>query len=242
MRRAALLILSASIAGVASAFVSSPASAEETPVDPADGPTACKALRAKNERELAAWQKQQPATPYVYPREDNVANAPWGHLFKSLGASTELLLATFIPHVGAQLRAENAAAVVSWPWSVPIGPPSTCTRKQGTFNVALHRPHRAVLEPGIVSSSRGVGVFTRPGYRYIHHPSDWVVGFGAGLGSTIEIAGQREPFRIGIGPELLAHFGHCCESSYFVFAVRYDRFFNGNERNLLTATLGYTFF
>jgi hypothetical protein len=218
------------------------ARAEEIPVDPADGPAACKTLRERNERELATWQKQQPATPYVYPREDTVGNAPWGGLFKSLGASTELLLATIIPHVGAQLRAETPAAVVSWPWSFPIGPPSTCTRRQGTFNVALHRPHRAVLEPGIVSSNRGVGVFARPGYRYIHHPSDWVVGFGGGVGSTIEIAGQREPFRVGIGPELLAHFGHCCESSYFVLAVRYDRFFTGGVLNLLTATLGYTFF
>lgn len=242
MRRAVILLASA--LSVATIAFTERARAEETPVDGADGPKACKELRAKNEREVTAWQKQQPATPYVYPREDEVANAPWGRLFKSLGASTELLLATVIPHVGAQLRAETPAAVIAWPWSFPIGPPSTCTRKQGTFNVALHRPHRAVLEPGIVSSNRGVGVYARPGYRYIHHPSDWVVGFGAGLGSTIEIAGQRESFRIGLGPELLAHFGHCCESSYFVLAVRYDRFFSSKSDvfDLLTATLGYTFF
>ena len=240
MRRApALLVIAVSCTTSA---IAPPALADDTPVDAADGPTACKTLREKNERELGVWQKQQPATPYVYPREDEVANAPWGRLFKSLGASTELLLATIIPHVGAQLRAENPAAVISWPWSFPIGPPSTCTRKQGTFNVALHRPHRAVLEPGIVSGKQGVGVFTRPGYRYIHHPTDWVVGFGGGVGFPIEIAGQREPFRVGVGPELLAHFGHCCESSYFVLSVRYDRFFTGGVLNLLTATLGYTFF
>ena len=242
MRRALAPPFIAALAAVAVVTTTARASAEETPLDTADGPTACKALRERNERELAAWQKQQPAVPYVYPREDDVANAPWGRLFKSLGASTELLLATIIPHVGAQLRAETPAAVVAWPWSFPIGAPSTCTRKQGTFNVALHRPHRAVLEPGIVSSNRGVGVYTRPGYRYIYHPSDWVVGFGGGLGTTIEIAGQRESFRVGVGPELLAHFGHCCESSYFVLAVRYDRFFSGGVLDLLTATLGYTFF
>jgi hypothetical protein len=240
VRRAAILL--ALSCALASSTASERARAEETPVEAADGPTACKALREKNERELAAWQKQQPAVPYAYPREDNVANAPWGRLFKSLGASIELVLATLLPHVGAQLRADTPAAVISLPWSFPIGPPSTCTRKQGSFNVALHRPHRIVLEPGIVSSNRGVGFFTRPGYRYIHHPSDWVVGFGGGLGSTIEVAGQHEPFRIGIGPEVLAHFGHCCESSYFVLSARYDRFFKGDVLNLLTATLGYTFF
>jgi hypothetical protein len=73
-------------------------------------------------------------------------------------------------------------------------------------------------------------------------PGDWVVGFGGGVGTAIEIAGNREPFRVGVGPEAVAHFGRCCESSYFVFAVRYDRFFTGGVLNLLTATLGYTFF
>lgn len=239
MRRAALLAL---LVLVASLLLPARARAEEPELDTADGPTACKVLREKNERELVAWQKQQPPTPYVYQREDHVLNAPWGRFFKGLGATTELLLATIIPHVGAQLRAETPAAVIAWPWSFPIGPPSTCTRKQGTFIIATHRPHRAVLEPGIVSSNRGVGFYARPGYRYIHHPSDWVVGVGGGVGSAIEIAGQREPFRVGVGPEALLHFGHCCESSYFVFAVRYDRFFTGGVLNLLTATLGYTFF
>jgi hypothetical protein len=229
------VLASASLAGA-------PARAEEPPVDAADGPTACKALRERNERELAAWQKQQPATPYVYPREKLILDAPWVKLLDSLGTSGGVLLASIIPHVGAQLRAETPAFVVSWPWSFPLGPPSTCTRKQGSFNVNLHRPHRAMLEPGIVASNRGVGIFVRPGYRYIHHPSDWVVGVGGGLGSTIEVAGNREPFRIGIGPEALLHFGHCCESSYFTLAVRYDRFFTGTVLNLVTGSLGYTFF
>jgi len=242
VRRAAVLVLTAA----SLLFSVERARAEETPVDPADGPTACKALRAKNEHELTAWEKQQPATPYVYPREDTVGNAPWGKFFKSFGGSTELILATIIPHVGAQFRADpkNPAigAVVSWPWSFPIGPPSSCTRKQGTFIVATHRPHRIMLEPGISSSNRGIGVFTRPGYRYIYHPTDWVVGVGGGVSTPIEIAGQREPFRIGVGPEALAHFGHCCESSYFVFSFHYDRYFTGEVLDVISGSLGYTFF
>lgn len=245
MRRAAHHALLGAVSAAAfssAALVCSTAGAEEREVDAADGLKECKEFRAKNERELASWQKQQPAVPYEHPREDNVLNAPWGRLLKSIGSSAEVLLATIIPHVGAQLRADTPAAVVSWPWSFPLGPPTSCTRKRGSFDVDVHRPHRAVLEPGVVSSTRGVGVFARPGYRYIYHPSDWVVGPGLGLGSTIEIAGNREPFRVGIGPEALLHFGHCCESSYFTFSVRYDRFFTGGVRDIVTGTLGYTFF
>lgn len=241
MRRAAHHALLAA-AFFCAATGASPALADEPPLETADGPTACKAFRAKNERELQAWEKEQPAVPYHYPREDDVANAPWGRFFDAVGQSAGLLLATILPSVGAQLRADTPAAVVSWPWQFPIAPPSTCSRKKGTFKVDVHRPHRIVLEPGIVSSNRGIGVFARPGYRYVYHPSDWVVGVGGGLGNTIEIAGQREPFRVGIGPEALLHFGHCCEPSYFTLAARYDHFFNGNVRDTLTVTLGYSFF
>jgi hypothetical protein len=219
-----------------------PARAEEAEPETADGTAACKAFVARNERELAAWEQQQPAVPYRRPRPDEVGHAPWGRLLKGFGTSGEVLLASVIPHLGAQLRASTPAAVVSWPWSLPIGPASSCSRQRGSFDVELHRPHRVVLEPGIVSSNRGIGVFARPGYRFLHHPSDWVVGVGGGLGSTVEIAGNREPFRVGIGPEMLAQFGHCCGPGYFLLSVRYDRFFTGGVLDLVTGTLGYTFF
>ena len=241
MRRAAHLALKA-VTTVAVLAATASARAEEPDVETADGMKACNAFRAKNERELTAWEKQQPALAYAHPRRDDVLNAPWGALLKGLGTSGEVLLASIIPHVGAQLRAETPAAVVAWPWSVALGPASACSRRRGSFDVDLHRPHRIVLEPGIVSSNRGVGVYARPGYRFIQHPSDWVVGVGAGLGSTIEIAGNREPFRIGIGPEILAHFGRCCTSGYFTLAFRYDRFFTGGVLDLFSGTLGYTFF
>src|SRR4051812_44583408 len=58
----------------------------------ADGIDACKALAAKNDRELAAWEKAQPASPYVYPREDLVLGAPWEKFFRSVaGSSGELV-------------------------------------------------------------------------------------------------------------------------------------------------------
>lgn len=211
-------------------------------MDYADGPSGCEAFDAKNERELAEWSAAQPATPYQYPRENLVGNAPWGDLLAGLGGSLELLAATIIPHAGAQLRTEDVAGVVSWPLSVPFGPAFTCARKRGTFTVKPYRSHRLMLEPGISSSNRGVGAFVRPGYRFLYHPSDWVIGIGGGIGSTIEIAGNREPFRPSIGPEAVVQFGHCCDSSYFTFAARYDRFFGGEQRDIVWGSLGYTFF
>jgi hypothetical protein len=45
-----------------------------------------------------------------------------------------------------------------------------------------------------------------------------VVGVGGGLGSTVEIAGNREPFRPSLSPEALMQFGHCCDAGYFTLA------------------------
>jgi hypothetical protein len=218
------------------------ARAEEPKLDYADGPTACQAFDAKNERELAEWSKAQPAIPYQYPRDDNVLGAPWGPLTTGIGSTIDLMLASAIPHIGAQLRSETPAAVISWPWQIPFGPAFTCSRRQGTFTVRGFRSHRILLEPGVVASQRGIGVFARPGYRFIYHPSDWVVGAGGGLGSTIEISGNREPLRPSLSPEAVMQFGHCCEASYFTLAMRYDRFFGGETKNILWGSLGYTFF
>jgi len=169
-RLAAVVLLSSSLAH-----------AEEPKIDYADGPSACREFHAKNDRELETWQKQQPAVPYKYPQEKEVLGAPWGGVLESIGSQWELVLATIIPHFGAQLRSDSPAAIISWPLSIPIGPAYTCSRTQGSFTVKNHKAHRAMLEPGIVSSNRGVGAFLRPGYRFIYQPSDWVVGPGGGL-------------------------------------------------------------
>jgi len=233
-----VLVLAALLVSVVAAPGS--AAAEEK-IDYADGPTACRAFHERNERELAEWSKTQPATPYVYRRDDNVLGAPWGPVTGGLGASYDLVLASLIPHVGAQLRTETPAVVVSWPWQIPFGPAYTCSRQRGGFTVRDFRYHRFILEPGFVAGNRGSGFFTRVGYRFIYHPSDWVVGAGGGLGSTMELS-KGEPGRASLGPEAVMQFGHCCDSAYFTFAVRYDRFFAGNQLDVLWGSLGFTFF
>ncbi len=216
---------------------------DELPLETADGTAECRLFRDKNEKELNRWERSQPPTPYVYPRPDTVLNAPWGPILKGFGRSTELVLATVLPHVGAQFRGDAPAALVSWPWSIAVfGPTYACSRKPGTFVVDAHRAHRILLEPAVVSSKQGVGFSVRPGYRFIWHPSAWVVGPGLGLGSTVDIAGNKEPFRYSISPEAVAHFGNCCGSSYFTFAVRFDHYFKGTNRDIIGGSLGYVFF
>lgn len=223
------------------------ARAEEDPradIETADGADECTVFSVKNTRDLLQWERSQPPVPYRYPREKTVLHAPWGRFFDGLGGRTgELLLATIFPHLGAQLRGNAPAAYVGWPWTMAtFGPTYACTRKKGTFVVHGHRAHRLMFEPAIVSSTRGVGFSVRPGYRFVWHPSSWVVGPGVGLGSTVEIKGNQEPFRASLGPEALLHFGACCTSSYFTLAVRYDHYFTGRSRDIVGANLGYTFF
>jgi hypothetical protein len=100
-----------------------------------------------------------------------------------------------------------------------------------------------MLEPGIVSSDRGSGVFVRPGYRFLSHPSEWVVGAGGGLGTTIEITGNQEPHgRPSFSPEGVIQFGHCCDPGYFTLTLRYDHYFAGIVTDVVGGSLGYTFF
>jgi hypothetical protein len=170
-------------------------------------------------------------------------NAPWAQFFSSMGRGGELILATLLPHVGAQFRGDAPAAYVGWPWSIFVfGPYYACTRKENSFIVHGHRVHRILVEPAIVPSKQGVGFSVRPGYRFIWHPTSWVVGPGIGIGSTLEVAGNQEPFRYSVGPELVAHFGNCCSSSYFTLTMRYDHYFKGNNRDIIGGSLGYVFF
>jgi hypothetical protein len=105
-----------------------------------------------------------------------------------------------------------------------------------------YRFHRALLEPIVIAGQKGTGFLTRLGYRFLYHPSDWVVGAGGGLGTTVDLAVKGEPARLSLSPEGVLQFGHCCDASYFVLAVRYDRYFAGSSANTIGGTLGYTFF
>jgi hypothetical protein len=208
-----------------------------------DGAAACAEFEERNIKEMHLWEKSQPPVPYTYPQTRLFLGAPWAQFFGNLGRAGELIMATLFPHVGAQYRGDAPAAYVGWPWTILIfGPNYACTRKYNTFVVHGHKAHRIVLEPAIVSSSLGVGFSTRPGYRFIWHPSTWVVGPGAGIGSTLEIAGYHQPFRYSVSPEVIAHFGNCCASSYFTLTARYDHYFKGLNQDIIGATLGYTFF
>jgi hypothetical protein len=218
------------------------AASAEDKTEYADGPAACRAFHAKNDTELAAWSKTQPAVPYAYPQDDNILGAPWGPLTSGIAATADLLLASIFPHVGAQLRAEAPVIVIAWPWSIPFGPAYTCSRHLGSFTVRDYRFHRALVEPSVIAGQRGAGFLTRFGYRFLYHPSDWVVGAGGGLGSTLDLAVRDEPARASLSPEAVLQFGHCCDASYFIFAVRYDRYFAGSSLNIIGGTLGYTFF
>ena len=243
MPRARRVLGLLTLAAAALSVPAVPASARaDERIDYADGPTACRAFHAKNDKELADWSKTQPATPYRYPQDETILGAPWGPLTDGIGSTSDLLLASIVPHVGSQLRASAPAILISWPWSIPFGPAYTCSRHLGSFTVRDYKFHRAMVEPGVAAGKTGAAVFARLGYRFLYHPSDWVVGVGGGLGSTIDLAQKGEPQRISLSPEAVMQFGHCCDASYFTFAVRYDRYFAGTTLNGIGATLGYTFF
>jgi hypothetical protein len=231
------------IAVVALSVPALPASAlAEERIDYADGPAACRAFHAKNDRELAEWSKTQPPTPYVYPHDDNVLGAPWGPLVTGLGSTADLLLASAIPHVGAELRPAAPGRIIAFPWSLPIGPAYTCSRHVGSFTVRDYKFHRDMLEPAVLAGQKGTAFTTRVGYRFLYHPSDWVVGAGGGLGHTFDLAVKGEPTRMSLSPEAVLQFGHCCDASYFILALRYDHYFAGSSSDIIGGTLGYTFF
>lgn len=65
---------------------------------------------------------------------------------------------------------------------------------------------------------------------------------GGGLGSALEISGNREPTRLSLSPEAVIQFGHCCDAGYFTLQVRYDHFLGGNDRDLIGGSLGFVYF
>lgn len=234
------------VIGVAAAtsFVSRVGGAEEPAAsgDAMNGFRDCQDLIDRNRREQQAWTAALPPKPAITPDDGLVLGAPWKTFFRGIGEAAPVLLPTFVPHLGATVRSGQPAVVLAWPWSIPIGPAHSCTRKTGTFNVASHKMNRIMIEPSLALQDRSVGVSTRIGHRVIIHPTDWVVGVGGGIGSTFELAGFGEPFRASLSPEAVFHFGHCCETGYVTLAVRADFFFAGASTAVPQASLGYTFF
>jgi hypothetical protein len=137
-------------------------------------------------------------------------------------------------------------ATLSWPISIPFGPATSvvqhewrlCEREQ---RVEKHRGHRLLIEPGIAFPSRTTG-FVRLGYRFIEHRASKSMGFGGGVGSTLELFAPTVTPRPSIGVEAVLHVGECCRPGYVNVVARYDRFFAGLEHDVLTFSVGLAFF
>ena len=105
-----------------------------------------------------------------------------------------------------------------------------------------------MIEPAIVPvGGSSVAMWIRPGYRLLVHPSSWVAGIGGGIGSTIDLfgfqsGGKAEPFRASISPEILIHFGKCCDRGFFTLTVRSDIYLVGQDRFIIGGSAGYTYF
>lgn len=214
---------------------------EEVVGDFVDGSDNCKELEASTERARGAWEKAQAPVAYREPVPDTILGAPWGPLLKWIGDSKPLIAATLIPSIGAQLRAGTPGTVVTWPLSFPIMKAMSCSRVNG-FIVHKHKAPRIMLEPGFTTSINGPATFFRPGFRFVYQRAAWVVGVGAGVGSVLEIAGNKEKFRGSLSPELVLRFGRCCEPGYFTLVFRKEWFFTGTVRDTYTTSLGYSFF
>jgi hypothetical protein len=157
--------------------------------------------------------------------------------FQELYWSSARMLAIIAPHPGLRWqRGETARATLSWPWSLPFGPATASTSTHWTCSENVtheHRPHRIVLEPGLTLAAP-LGLFVRPGYRFLWQRASGRLGLGLGLGSTIELRGPATP-RASISPELLFRYGRCCHPGYVLLALRYDRFGDGSA---YSASLG----
>jgi hypothetical protein len=153
-------------------------------------------------------------------------------------------LATLLPSVGLRFgSAPNITRLqLSWPWSLPLGPAMSTSSKAGpcrdrTFEL---KPIRLLLEPGLAFTSPTT-LFARPGLRFVLHPPGWKTGFGGGVGSTIEFAGTSG-LRGSVSPELLLHWGKCCEPGFATFTLRFDRYFAGEDVNAVSAGAGFSFY
>ncbi len=215
--------------------------APETDTDRATGFGECAALRERNEKELQMWTPTQPAVPFAYAKRALVLDAPWANLGRGIADAAGVIVTTILPNLGVMFRGALPEFLISFPWQFVLGPPLSCSRTRGSFDVDLHRPNRLVLEPGFAVAKDGTTFSIRPGYRFLVHPASWFVGIGGGLGTTLEIVG-REPFRPSLSPEAIVQLGACCSAGYFTIAVRGDFFFAGQNLYDLALSFGVTYF
>jgi len=227
-------------------FAPRAASADEpAPPELADGFGACDALDTRVNKELDAWAREQPKVPFKPEREETLLGGPWVDLTRAIARSSGVIAATLLPSLGAQTRDSTPAATLSFPWTFQLGPALSCSRDKGGFVVRKHIPNRLMLEPAIVPvGGSSVAMWVRTGYRLLVHPSSWAVGFGGGVGTTIDLFGfKNEPSpRASLSPEVVVHFGHCCDRGFFTLAFRTDVYFAGQDRVVVGGNVGYTYF
>jgi hypothetical protein len=176
----------------------------------------------------------------VEPAYVDVAGLGWDYLGLAIWRVLLFAGAAAIPHVGMVVRGGgDAQLALSWPISIPFGPVGACTPHPvlpDSHSDEL-QTHRVVIEPSLVVSERPVTFSVRPGYRAILHRAKSLWGFGAGVGSTLELLGRDAP-RPSLSPELLLHLGACCEPGYWVVAVRHDSLFTAHARGAWWLTFG----
>jgi hypothetical protein len=178
------------------------------------------------------------APPAPETVECSTEAAFWMSYAQAMTDAGTLLVAALVPHVGVRMQDDpwSLRPAFAFPWSLAFGPAmASSARVCGTDD---HRPHRAVLEPGVVVASP-VLFYVRPGYRLLWHAAEWRTGFGAGLGSTVQIVGVPTA-RASVSPELLLQVGRCCRPGYVLVSLRYDHYWQGTGRNELMASAGIT--
>jgi hypothetical protein len=156
-------------------------------------------------------------------------------------------VATAVPHLGIVVRSDSgvtsAQMMISWPLSIAFGPVASCTFLPTTRGIRDDLAnHRLLIEPYLwTADRRGDSSYgMRPGYRFVHHQPNALFGLGAGLGTNLKIV--RESFRASAGCEAVFRFGRCCAPGYAVLALRYDRYFAGDGRDMFSATLGFEYY
>jgi len=171
------------------------------------------------------------------PPPAQLIHADWAEVYDLLRSWRTMLWAVAVPHAGFTWRDGAPGFVLSWPGSGPFGPVTACTRNDGGFHE--HRPFRFVFEPGVAVMEE-VSLFVRPGLRYLWHGSASSLGWGIGIGSTLEWT-DMDRFSASVSPELLVQYGRCCSPGYMMVAVRLDAFVPRGEGTAITASVGFTY-
>jgi hypothetical protein len=190
-------------------------------------------------------------SPSACPTEPSSSRDPQARDFGELDGYTRmgpglrdafnLGLAAVTPAVGLEIERgrDLPATSLAWSASVPFGPVTACQPRTYSHPPSELQSLRATIEGGVVIRAPA-WPYLRPGLRAIWHRSTWRLGVGAGIGSTIALMpGQHGA--AAVSPELLLHYGRCCDSGYWVLALRTDVFFPRRYPTTAGASIAFAF-